>query len=137
MEVRHSVRFRCEQHDSNDKKRILLAIRNTRLVNARARQLSRLGFRVWTITTANDGPGCWSPRLYDVVVFSADDTPAMLERVCHPAKQADPRLLLVMLANEPFGTACEIPDAIIAESDEAAIAEKLVAVVNGAVLSAA
>ncbi len=135
--MRYSGRFRCEQQHSNHRKRILLAIRNPRLVNVLARQLSRLGFRVWTITTANDGPGCWSPRLYDVVVFSADDTPAMLERVCHPAKKADPGLLLIRLADDPFGTACEIPDAIIAESDEAAIAEKLLALVNGAVLGAA
>lgn len=118
-------------------KRILLASGNTRLLGALTRRLSPLGHRVWTITTASDGPGTWSRGLYDVVVFTADGPPTILKQICEPAKRIDPRLLLVMLASEPAAVACEVPDAVITESDEAAIAEHLLAVVNGGVFDAA
>lgn len=126
-----------EAQASRGPKRILLATRNTRLLAALTRRLTGLGHRVWNITTVDDGPEVWSPGLYDVVVFSAEEAPAIVKRVCEPAKRVDPRLLLVMLASKPFGNACEVPDAVITESDEAVIAEQVLAVVNGSGLCAA
>ncbi len=72
-----------------------------------------------------------------MVVFSADHGSAALGRVCQAAKKADSKLLLVMLADKPFGAACETPDAIITEKDETGIAEKLLAIVNGSGAEAA
>lgn len=118
-------------------KRILLVSRNVRLLNALTRRLCNLGHRVCTIMSEEQGPTAWSPRLYDVVVFSADDAPAMLNGVCEAARKADSKLLLVMLAREPFGIARGVPDVVITDSEEPAIAEKLLAVVNGSVLDAA
>ena len=124
---------RERQARRNGTKRILLASSNTQLVSSLTRQLSQKGHRVWTINEVDEGPKTWSPHLYDIVVFTAKDEPAILKQICEPAKRSDPGLLLVMLTCEPFGTACGIPDAIITEREEPAIAEKLLAVVNGVI----
>ncbi len=118
-------------------KRILLASANLHLLSALAHRLSKFGHRVSAINSAEDAPRAWSPSLYDVVVFSADRTAAILKQICEPAKGADPQLLLVMLASEPVAIACDVPDAVVTESEEAAIAEQLLAIVSGSVPSAA
>jgi hypothetical protein len=65
------------------------------------------------------------------LVVSAEDSSNQLNGLCETARKADSRLFLVMLAREPFAAAIGVPDAIISEEEEPAIAEKLVAVVNG------
>lgn len=121
----------------NGGKRILLASTDLCLLSALTRRLSKSGHRVSAVTTAQDAPGTWSPGLYDVVVFTADGTAAMLKQIGQSAKKIDPRLLLVMLANEPVAIAGDVPDAVITESKDAAIAEQLLAIVNGSVPNAA
>ncbi len=118
-------------------KRILLASANLHLSSALTRRLSKFGHRVWAVTAAQDAPGTWSPGLYDVVVFTVDGTTAMLRQISESARRIDPRLLLVMLASEPVAVAGDVPDAVITASEDAAIAEQLLAIVNGSVPSAA
>lgn len=127
----HSKDTRRELHACSYPKRILLASGDRRQLAALTRRLNRLGHRVCTITSAEEGPAAWTPGLYDAVVFRADDAPSVVKGICEPARRADSRLLLVMLAREPFGEACELPDAVITESEESAIAERLLAIVNG------
>lgn len=115
-------------------KRILLVSHNHRLSNALSRRLGTLGHRVWRVSAAEDGPLTWSPRLYDIVVFSADEVSPKLSSLCETAKKTDGKLLLVMLAGQPFGSASGIPDVVISENEERAIAEKLLALANGGVL---
>ena len=118
--------------------RILLASPNTRLLASLTRQLCAKGHRVCAITSLADGPQGWSPSLYDVVVFSADDHSAALLGFCDGAKKADSRLLLVMLSTEALGTASHaVPDVVIADADEVVIGEKLIAVLHGSALSVA
>lgn len=117
-------------------KRILLVSRNTRLLTTLTRRLGTLGHRVWTVSSEEEGPASWSPGLYDVLVFSAEDAPS-LNGMCEVAKKADGKLFLVMLAREPFSAVLGVPDAVITEQEEPAIAEKLLAVVNGSAGEAA
>ncbi len=133
----HSKGRRRQPQSSSSPKRILLVSRNARLLAALTRRLCRVGHRVCSITSEAEEPAVWSRRLYDVVVFSADHRSATLGRVCQAAKKADSKLVLVMLADKPFGAACQIPDAIITEKNEPGIAEKLLAIVNGSGMEAA
>ncbi len=127
----HPNTGRSQPEGSSPPKRILLVSRNVRLLAALTRRLCRVGHRVCSITSEAEGPAVWSRRLYDVVVFSADPRSAKLGRVCQAAKKADSKLVLVMLADKPFGAACETPNAIITEKHEPGIAEKLLAIVSG------
>jgi hypothetical protein len=112
-------------------KRILLVSSDTHLLTSLTRRLGTLGHRVCAITAQSEGPTRWAPRLYDLVVYSAGDTPTGFNTLCQAARKMDSRLRLVMLARSPFGAASQVPDAVIAEREEAAIAEKLLALVNG------
>lgn len=119
-------------------KRLLLASANARLLASLSRRLSAKGHRVCAITAPKEGPRGWSPNLYDAIVFSVDDESATLASVCEKAKEADPRLLLVVLSTGPFQMESRaVPDVVIAGKNEAAIAERLLAILNSRVPDAA
>ncbi len=118
-------------------KRILLACTDRHLVHSLARRLATRGHLVNIVNGPEDGPQRWSPHLYDALVLGRNGDWGKFGGICAEATRADPGLLLVMLTDEPFGSAFGVPDVIITESDERAIAEKLLAVLSSLTTNAA
>lgn len=111
---------------AQSERRVLLIEPEDGLREVRARALLRWGYEVSATADAEAAPPAFPPRLYDVVVVSADGSCPLPPHWNEIRRRNGNRPLLVVLAREPFRVMAAVaPAIVIADESEQAIEDKL------------